>query len=465
MKSIADKVHEALIQEDREMGAGELLKRFFMIDTNKEEFAERIVSGVLSKDPRFRRTARGMWEALKVRTPAEIPLDETQFVLFQIENAEDFIRGARFGGLRTGVSAADGTPDYRPYTFLLCRGDTGTAEANPDDLFEKHGRYVFVPYEQKSLTALRNAFRACSPLPVELATLSVRNVLSALYPRRVMKTWDDIVRELDMHNVVPTGPGSKVKNLLLCLEHILGEAEKRNIHTARDLLSLGIRPRKEIDFSRYAFSAEWVGGLPQCPGVYNFLDREQQVIYVGKTNNLRARINSYFWNTGESPEKIEGILRDMYDIDCTGLSSELEALVEEYRLIDRYKPRYNTQVGVSERKSDSHRYILIPKTCTKGNVKLFLLSPGLPLFEHEYWCGGDDQRLRAAIDEMTAARGYMFDPLKQIVLSYIERYEKKLVIVDVDRYSSAHDVERVLSRHCEDLLQGEWGAFERSIYL
>jgi hypothetical protein len=39
------------------------------------------------------------------------------------------------------------------------------------------------------------------------------------------------------------------------------------------------------------------------------------------------------------------------------------------------------------------------------------------------------------------------------------------VVVDVDRYASARDVERVLKHHCNDLMQGEWHAFERSIYL
>jgi hypothetical protein len=474
MKSIADKVHEALTREDREIGAGEVLKRFFMIDTNNEEFAEQIVSGVLLKDPRFRRTVRGTWEAVKVRTLSELPLSETPFVLFQIDNAEDFIRGTRLGGFGPGpetagadaAGPADYSPeDYSPYAFLLYRGDTGTAEANPGDLLEDPWRFVFVPYEQKSLAALKKIFLACTPLPVELTTLSVRNVLSALYPGLVMKTWDDIVRGLDIRNVEPTGPRSKVKNLLLCFERILREAENGKIRTAGDLIATGVRPRKEVDFSRYAFSAEWVGGLPQCPGVYTFLDSEQQVIYVGKTNNLRARINSYFWNTGESPEKIENILRDMYDIDCTGLSSELEALIEEQRLIDRHRPRYNTQIGVSERKADIPRYILIPKTAAKGSVKLYLISPGLPLIEHEYWCGGEDRRLQAAIDEMTAASGYVHDPLKQIALSYLERYERNLVVVDVDRYASARDVERVLKHHCNDLMQGEWHAFERSIYL
>lgn len=457
------------MREEREIGAGEVLKRFFMIDTGKEEFAEQIVSGMLSKDPRFRRTSRGTWEAVKVQSLFELPLGETPFVLFQIEDAWGLMRGKRPGMDAAGTDAA-GTEDYgaagyKPYAFLLYRGDIGTAEANPGDLLENPGRFVFVPYEQKSLTALKNVFRARTPLPVELATLSLRNVLSALYPGRVMKSWDDIVRELEIRNIVPTGPRSKVKNLLLCFEHILKEAEKRKIQNARGLLSLGVVSRKEVDFSRYAFSAEWVGGLPQCPGVYTFMDSEQRVIYVGKTNNLRARVSSYFWNTGESPEKIENILRDMYDIDCTALSSELEALIEEYRLIDRHRPRYNTQVGVSERNTDIPRYVLIPKTAVKGSLKLFLISPGLPLVEHEYWCGKEDRRLQAAIDEMTQASGYVRDPLKQIALSYLERYERNLVVVDVDRYASAGDVERALKHHCRDLMEGEWDAFERSAYL
>jgi len=79
--------------------------------------------------------------------------------------------------------------------------------------------------------------------------------------------------------------------------------------------------------------------LPRSPGVYLFVDRGGNVIYVGKAKNLRTRVRSYFY--GDSRRSINQMLRDLDRVDHVPCATELEAEVTELRLIAAHLPRYN----------------------------------------------------------------------------------------------------------------------------
>ncbi|MGH8875012.1 MAG: DEDD exonuclease domain-containing protein, partial [Acidimicrobiia bacterium] len=79
--------------------------------------------------------------------------------------------------------------------------------------------------------------------------------------------------------------------------------------------------------------------LPRRPGVYLFLDRRDDVIYVGKAKNLRTRVRSYFY--GDERRSIGAILRELHRVDFRVCETELEASVTELRLIGAHRPRHN----------------------------------------------------------------------------------------------------------------------------
>ncbi|MBZ0182948.1 MAG: excinuclease ABC subunit UvrC [Melioribacteraceae bacterium] len=80
--------------------------------------------------------------------------------------------------------------------------------------------------------------------------------------------------------------------------------------------------------------------LPANPGVYQFFDKSQKIIYVGKAKNLRNRIRSYFQNGITSPKTL-AMVSKVEDLQLIVTDSEVEALVLENNLIKEYKPRYN----------------------------------------------------------------------------------------------------------------------------
>lgn len=84
--------------------------------------------------------------------------------------------------------------------------------------------------------------------------------------------------------------------------------------------------------------------IPENPGVYQHLDADGKVIYVGKARNLQRRVSSYFSHYDDKSAKIKMLVRSVYDIRVTVVATEVDALLLENSLIKRYQPRYNSML-------------------------------------------------------------------------------------------------------------------------
>ena len=80
--------------------------------------------------------------------------------------------------------------------------------------------------------------------------------------------------------------------------------------------------------------------LPSTPGIYQYLNKEGVIIYVGKAKNLKRRVYSYFSKEHQSA-KTRILVRKIADIRYIVVNTEEEALILENNLIKKYKPRYN----------------------------------------------------------------------------------------------------------------------------
>ena len=80
--------------------------------------------------------------------------------------------------------------------------------------------------------------------------------------------------------------------------------------------------------------------LPTSPGVYNFLDENGTVIYVGKAKNLRSRVSSYFREKNQVG-KTRFLVRHIHDLLHICVNTETDALLLENKLIKQFQPRYN----------------------------------------------------------------------------------------------------------------------------
>jgi DNA polymerase-3 subunit epsilon len=144
--------------------------------------------------------------------------------------------------------------------------------------------------------------------------------------------------ERPCHRALPDARATA--ELLLAL---IGLAQERGARTVADITALAAtRTRRLLDKRHLAF------GAPTRPGVYLFVGRNEQVLYIGRARNLRSRLRSYFRSERQRPA-VEAAVAAAERIEWRVTGSELEAALEELRLIRELRPPGNARVSRPER--------------------------------------------------------------------------------------------------------------------
>lgn len=97
--------------------------------------------------------------------------------------------------------------------------------------------------------------------------------------------------------------------------------------------------------------------MPQSPGIYIFKDKNNQIIYIGKSKNLKNRVSSYFKTPLKLGPKTSILVNQIKDISFIKVESEIEALLLEASLIKKHQPKYNIDL----KDGKSYPYIKITK--------------------------------------------------------------------------------------------------------
>ena len=118
------------------------------------------------------------------------------------------------------------------------------------------------------------------------------------------------------------------------LHHLLERVSSYAVFRLDDLLAL---PR--LAGHPHAAKLRLTDALPRTPGVYEFVDRDGQVIYVGKATNLRQRVRSYFGN--DDRRTIRPMLAALHGIRFRPAPHALPAEIAELRLLHAARPRFN----------------------------------------------------------------------------------------------------------------------------
>ena len=108
------------------------------------------------------------------------------------------------------------------------------------------------------------------------------------------------------------------------------------------------------DFSEHIKSI--IKTLPETPGVYQYFDHDNTLLYVGKAKNLKKRVSSYFTKEHDSG-RLRLMVKKIVEIKTIKVNSELDALLLENNLIKSLKPRYN----VNLRDDKTYPWIILKK--------------------------------------------------------------------------------------------------------
>ena len=141
------------------------------------------------------------------------------------------------------------------------------------------------------------------------------------------------------------------------------------------------------------------GGSEDRPGVYRMLAEDGEVLYVGKSKQIRSRLMSYF-RCAYPGEKGGRLLRQSYHIDWEYTPSEFAALLRELRLIKRFRPRFNVRM-----KRDGRHYAFIK--ITRGVAPKLLVVRGAGTDDNSVYYGPfhGAQQISEAVRELNDALG------------------------------------------------------------
>jgi DNA polymerase-3 subunit epsilon len=118
---------------------------------------------------------------------------------------------------------------------------------------------------------------------------------------------------------------------------LLGLAQERGARTVADLVELSAPRARRLHVKRAL-----VAGAPPRPGIYVFRGKGGQPLYVGRARDLRARLRSYFAGGRQRPA-VEAALGALERVEWCELGSELEAALEELRLLRELRPPANAR--------------------------------------------------------------------------------------------------------------------------
>lgn len=224
----------------------------------------------------------------------------------------------------------------------------------------------------------------------------------------------------------------------------------------------GIETRAALDVCRPQESAALFTGknfsyadilaLPATPGVYAFKDVAGKHLYIGKANNLKRRLQSYWKESDESPDKLNRIRENAHDFVTHRCGSELESLIYESRLIRKYVPPLNKKVDIAERKGTFRPIddciVLLPHAEEGKGMSVWFrkdqkihLKPFDATFPADAVFTGE---LEEFFFSPVLKPGPMDFPEQEISVRWIKRHADTLAILPVGRLANAGEIHAAL---------------------
>jgi DNA polymerase III epsilon subunit family exonuclease len=376
----ADRLVELVEERRGAVPAQEAARRLFALAHAPDSLARSLLDEVVAGDARL--AWRGGAVGLAAPPGVAVPLERARFVVVDLETtglSAGRDRICEIGAVR--VEALEVTATFetlvRPGTRLPAAVSSLTG-LRDGDLLRAPPAHVavrrFLSFAGDAVLVAHNARFDVAFLDHEVQALSGRRLAGPL----VDTVW--LARRLlagrcsrmalgalahffgtsvdPCHRALPDAQATA--EILLAL---VGLAQERGATTVADLCDLATPQTRRVHAKRVL-----AAGAPTSPGVYLFRDAHDRVLYVGRARDLRARLRSYFRSERQRPA-VEAALAAVERIEWRVLGSELEAALEELRLIRVLRPPANARgkrVGVYLRRR-GERWTLTERDADPGD--------------------------------------------------------------------------------------------------
>ena len=217
------------------------------------------------------------------------------------------------------------------------------------------------------------------------------------------------------------------------------------------------RENAKVDFTHFAFGRDFLARIPASPGVYLMRNRGGEVIYVGKADNLRRRVRSYFTTRALKDIKTARIHGQLHSLEFLTCATGVEALLLEMRMIRDFRPPINFQTEIHEQPSrygnSRNLLLLVP---VNENAEVYMVKDGAFVARQSVPLGRrPSKRLSSRIRVVyfgarRSKAAKREDWETEIVARWLAAHKRRLNYVDVDESGDHASVMRRLTCYLMD---------------
>ncbi len=439
-----EKIAGYLEHAGRPLSAEQILRDLLNILSPNSFAADKVLRSILRGDPRFREKM-GLW-SLNVEASARMP--ERVALYLQVSDSQP---GCFRGAIH--YSENDSCQEFS----LAAIPSPGNELSLRQSRLHAEGHLLLI-WNRGELHAWNRILRV-SGLPEWAGDALVVSKLAArtLVPPPQRKHVEDLASRLDLSPPDKEDMPAMARFLAASFKDLVERVPADRRNSPGDIDRWIAEGNVKVDFSRFAFGREQLALIPESPGVYLMRDRAGEVIYIGKSHNLRRRLRSYFTPRALRDAKVARIHSQLYSLEHVTCATEVEALLLEMRMIRDLRPSINLQSEIHERPGRYGRgrnfLLLVP---AGGKAEVYLLKDGAFVDRRSVRLGRDaPQSLRARIKALyfgvqrrKAAAAEDWET--EIVASWLATHRRRLNLLDVDEAGGYEAVLRRLASYLKD---------------
>ena len=445
-----DRILELLRQKNRPLPADQVLSEALGVHSPNTATADKVLKAILRNDPCFR-NAGGRWSLSGApEIDAAQPLRRAAILFIeQATGSRDplHVRGA-LTIPETGYTASFGLLGERPGFAMLGRIRRSI-----------EGR-VLISWSKKDARLWRRILNRQNVQEWDSDTLELRALAERLLGQGPeVREPADLVPLLGLAAPEAGDPVSMARFMAACWQALLEQTPEERRRDASSLRQWLDAARPRVDFSKFGFGAAFLRTLPESPGVYVMKNRAADILYVGKSRNLKRRIKSYFTAVALRDAKVRRIHEQLHTFEFIATANEVDALLLEMRMIRDFRPPINLQEEVHEQPEAYGK---------KRNCLLLIPDPDGVMADLYFLLGGSfvahaAARLGQPAGKRlcTRVKSLYFGPRKrfpkaqepwetEIVSRWLSANKSRINFVDVDEAGSCETIIQRLSAYLQD---------------
>lgn len=344
--ALLSKIESYLLNDAETISSDMVAKEYLMMPPSP--VSANLVNALLSKNPRFEQNSDGDWQLKELDSEL---LKTTSFLMVYVEHTSD--------NQLLSLSMVELNDDSITQLITLKNSEI---QGNPVD---EPNATTFVSLGE----ALAAFTRACQTTAIVFYSYHQQRVLQKYLMQYGLSLSDNssVIRtyfrlanitfpgqQADIFTTAnrfinetyePVNAYEKCHLLAKLQQFIIEKLSENGTITVEALTQSEQETIYNTSWPKATFTVHDIMAQVETPGVYGFKNEAGEFIYVGKGNNLRRRMLSYFRESDESPQKLLQLRAEAATFITNSCGSDLEALLVEDRLIRKYQPLLNSKLS------------------------------------------------------------------------------------------------------------------------